>query len=262
MSIVNGWVTWAERRDGHPEKVYTQRNSGEGIACHSIVGDLPNHTIPWRFLSDERVPGTRQFTRNAAASVMFIVYRDGHLTQMYPVTASTWTSDGFDGNTRYWAIEAEGGGVADTREPLTGAASDTFVRLVTEWERHTGRTAVPNANILQHKQIASLYGYAPTACASDRYAGAWARISNGERYEGGTMTDDEIRKLVDTAIAAQFRALLNLAVNGGPGAFTDPQGNPLPLVRDNDLVARVAALEHPKPRVITISGATLTGDLQ
>ena len=193
--IVNGWLDWAERRDGHPAKVYSQPNSGRGIACHSIVGDLPGHSVPWRFMADDRVPGQPDmFTPQVAASVMFILYKDGHLIQMYPVTASTWTSGSAAANTNYWAIEAEGG-YNPTTEPLTRAAEDTFIRHVTEWEAHTGQTAVPGANILQHKNLAQMYHSDPTACASDRYLNAWARIDAGERYGGDDMTPEDKAKL-------------------------------------------------------------------
>lgn len=192
--IVDGWLDWTVRVDGHPGKVYTAKNSGSGIACHSIEGNLPNHSIPSRFLSDDRNPDG-SFTGMAAASVMFILYRDGQLTQMYDVSKSTWTSGGPEGNCNFWAVEAEGvQGV-----PLTEAQEDTFIRLVTEWEAYTGHTAAPNMNILQHKQIAAEFGYAPTACASDRYDNAWARISAGERY--GEMTPEERAKL-DAVYAA------------------------------------------------------------
>ena len=61
------------------------------------------------------------------------------------------------------------------------------------------------------------------------------------------MTKEEIEALVnarvDAALAAQFRKLLDLAVNGGPGAFTDPQGNPLPLIHDRTLIEHLVS--HP-----------------
>lgn len=269
MAIIDGWLDWAERRPGIPNKVYSQPNSGEGIAMHSIVGDLPNHAIPGRFLSTERSADGR-YTASAAASCMFILYRDGHLVQMYPVTASTWTSGGFDGNTRFWPVEAEGGR-NPTTEPLTKAAEDTFIRLVTEWEQHTGRRGLPGSNLLQHKEIARKFGYAATACASDRYSNALVRILAGERYKEDEMTKEEIEKIIDQRLAlafavdnaddvrlAHFRRLLNLAVNGGDGAFADAQGKPLPLIRDADLVERVAALEAANaPRVITIRGTNM-----
>ena len=83
------------------------------------------------------------------------------------------------------------------------------------------------------------------------------------------MTKDEIEALVnqrvDAALAAQFRTLLNLAINGGVGEYTDANGNPLPYIRDEALVRAVK--EHIEshltttPSVITITGATIKGDL-
>ena len=175
--IVDGWISWAERVDGHPSKTYSEPNSGEWITVHSVVGNLPGHAIPARFMSDEREPGNpNRFTAHAQASTMFILYKDGHLIQQYPVTWSTWTSGGREANTRSWAIEAEGGLPSNPGEPLTPEAEKTFVRLCREWERYTGRTAIPHVTLRQHKDVAKDFGYAPTACASDRYGHAWSLL--------------------------------------------------------------------------------------
>lgn len=170
MAIIDGWVYWADRSiKGHPEKVYSKPNAGLGIICHSIVGDLPGHAVPHRFLADDREPGNpARFTPYAAASVQFIVYRDGHLRQLYPVTASTWTSGGPEANTGYWSIEAEGG-YPDNDEPLTDAAITTLRHLFMEFTNHTGRELVPGDNLLGHRDAAKRWGYEPTACPSRRY---------------------------------------------------------------------------------------------
>lgn len=183
--IVNGFINWATRVDGVPDKIYSDPNLGLGIACHSVVGRESEFQdgIPNRFLSTDK-DSDGQYTAMAAASSMFVLRESGELIQMYPIWASTWTSGGYEGNTRFWAIEAEGGLIGNTTEKLTVAAEDTFVRLVTEWEDYTSRFAVPGNNVLQHKQIAVQYGYLPTACASDRYSNAWDRITRGERYTG------------------------------------------------------------------------------
>lgn len=176
--IGNGWIDWATKVPGHPKKVYSQSNSGEWITCHSIVGDLPSHSIPPRFQSDEH-DSAGNFTPAAAASVMFILYRDGSLVQMYPVTASTWTSGGPAANTRSWAIEAEGGAASSPGgygEPLTPAAVATFARLMREWKAYKGVARILPEHMRQHKDVAKQFGYPATACASDRYAEAWARV--------------------------------------------------------------------------------------
>ena len=215
MVVVDGWLDWAERVDGPATKQFPQPNSGKGIACHSVVGNLPNHTVPSRF-----------FDPNDQASVMFILYKDGHVIQMYPVTASTWTSGSFAANTNFWSIEAEGGFNPYT-EPLTVEAEESFIRIVTEWENHTGRKALINENILQHKQLVAIYGGGATACASDRYSNAWARINEGERYDMG-MTAEQAAKL-DAVYAA--------LTGGVPGVIEawNANGNSV-LVAYNDLV--------------------------
>lgn len=268
MAIVDGFLDWAVRIDGIAEKTYSKPNSGEGIAMHSIVGQESEFQdgVPDRFLSTVKDANGR-YTAYSAASCMFILRKNGTLIQMHPVTASTWTSGGPDGNTRFWAVEAEGG-LNPYTEPLTKAAEDTFIRLVTEWEQHTGRKALPGSNLLQHKEIAKKFGYAATACASDRYHNALVRILAGERYGGKEMTREEVEKLIDQKIAmalaidngddvrlAQFRKLLDLAINGGTGQFTDAQGKPLPLIRDRALIQAVE--ETFKPRVITIRGTNM-----
>ena len=78
------------------------------------------------------------------------------------------------------------------------------------------------------------------------------------------MTKEEIEALVnarvDAALSAQFRKLLDLAINGGPGQYTDAQGNPLPLIRDKGLIEHIQ--NHPPASgMITITGATITGEL-
>jgi hypothetical protein len=204
--ITNGWLDWTTHIPGVPVKVYSEPNRGIGIACHSVVGRETafQDGIPNRFLSTEGAinpaTGRFEFSAAAAASCMFVLRESGELIQMYPVTASTWTSGGREGNTQFWAIEAEGGLYPNYGEQLTDAAADTFIRLVTEFEDHTGLPAIPDANVLQHRQIAALYGYAPTECASGRYDTAWARVASGERY--GEMTKAEIEAIVNERLDA------------------------------------------------------------
>lgn len=212
----DGFLDWALRLPAHPAKVYSQPNSGKGIACHSIVADLPGYAVPARFLSDERTPNDpSRFTDAAAASVMFILYKDGTLGQAYPVTASTWTSGGPEGNCNFWAIEAEGGLYPNYGEQLTPEAEATFVRLVTEWENHTGLKAEPNVNILQHRQIAAKYGYDATACASGRYDTAWARISAGERYGDETITQEQFDEMFQASMGKLFPAYIEAYYSKG-----------------------------------------------
>lgn len=211
--IVGGWLDWAERRDGPAQKQFPQENQGIGIAMHSVVGNLPGHAIPSRFLDPVD-----------QASVMFILYKDGHVIQMYPVTSSTWTSGSFAANTMYWAIEAEGGGQPNTTEKLTPEAEDSFIRIVTEWEIHTGRSALPGDNLLQHKELVAKYGGGTTACASDRYSNALARIAAGERYD--SMTPDEVAAIC----AGQFLELLAQAVGAKESTFSDEAT--VQLIRD------------------------------
>lgn len=228
--IVEGWLDWITRIDGIADKVYSEPNAGTGIACHSVVGEESEFQdgVPNRFLSTDKeqdpLTGRWRYTAYAAASCMFVLRKSGELIQMHPITASTWTSGGYEGNTRFWAIEAEGGQAPHYGELLTQPAEDAFVRLVTEWENHTGVTAEINVNILQHKQIAKRFGYDATACASDRYSNAWARINEGERYSDD-MTPAEVeaivRKVFDEVSASYYRTLTAAYWDkSAPGAYS------------------------------------------
>ena len=238
--IVNGFLDWATRINGVPDKIYSEPNRGIGIACHSVVGRESEFQdgVPNRFLSTEKTADGR-YTASAAASCMFVLRESGELIQMYPVTASTWTSGGREGNTSFWAIEAEGGLFPNYGEQLTLKAQKTFIRLVTEWEAYTGLSAKPGVNILQHSQIAQKYGYAPTACASGRYAEVWERIAGGERYDDMTPAEVEaiVRKVFDEYSSNYYRVLTTAYWDReAPGAYSDPP--------DPEVVAAIHAHKH------------------
>jgi len=216
MIDADGYISWAIRLPSHPLKVYSEPNSGEWITVHSIVGSLKTGFVPARFLSDDRVIGNpSRFTDNAAASVMFILYEDGVLGQCYPITASTWTSGGREANTRSWAIEAAGGGAPNYGEKLTQAASDTFVRFVREYEAHKGHKAV----IKQHKDVAAEFGYPATACASDRYSDAIARLVEAPPVT--PLTEERVRELSAEVSGQTFLSLLAQTLGVDESTFTD-----------------------------------------
>lgn len=252
----DGWLEHPlfVRVDGHPGKVYSQPNSGaNGLALHSIVGEEPDFAdgIPNRFLDNSRNPDG-SFTDAAAASCMFILRKRMPHVVMYPVTASTWTSGGREANTTTWAMEAEGGQYPVYGEALTEHQIQGALVIAAAWEERFGEALTPDL-VREHRQIARAYGYAPTACASGRYSEFMRRLAAGERASGGTeMTKEEIEALIDERIKAalasaddlvrlsSFRKLLDLAVNGGPGAFTHPSGNLMPLIRDKGLLEHLA----------------------
>ncbi|GAB4338099.1 MAG: hypothetical protein Kow0010_26380 [Dehalococcoidia bacterium] len=167
MAIVDGWVTWAERREAPEDKVYSAANQGRGLALHSAEGSIAGAEA--RLRSSEREVDGR-YTRYAAASWMFFLRAGGGLVQYYPVTASTWSSGNAAANTSLWAVEAEG----LASETLTGGQVATLLRLVDEWEAHTGRSATrdePCRTLWEHREVWdwATPNAGPTACPSGRY---------------------------------------------------------------------------------------------
>lgn len=194
----DGWIQHPDfiRIDGIADKVYSRENTGTGgLACHSIVGEEPDFQdgIPNRFLSKEKNPdGT--YTKNAAASCMLILRKRAKHVQMYPVTASTWTTGGREANTTTWPMEAEGGLFPKYDEALTKHQESGFLVIATAWEERMGRRLVVGQTVRAHGFIAKQFGYAATSCESGRYRNAWARLEAGERY--GDMAIDE-KRLMD-----------------------------------------------------------------
>lgn len=224
----DGFIDWATRIDGIPDKKYSQRNSMEWITCHSVVGSEPSHYdgVPDRFLSTQKDSNGR-YTPYAAASCVFILRLSGKLIQMYPIWTSTWTSGGREPNTRSVPIELEGGAYPNYREPINDAQIKTFIRLVEEWENYTGRIAVPNVTLYQHKDMARLFGVAPTACASDRYERAWNQISlRNDQELRMAFTEEQIKQLVrdvvraeDIEVDARFREVVQKRIELAETAF-------------------------------------------
>lgn len=166
----DGWLDYAIKAPGIPDKIYTAPNEGIGIIGHSIVGTY--EAALSRFLSTDGyrdADGDWIYSNYAAASVMFIVTYWGETIQMYPNTASTWTSGGYYANTHYWAVELEGGPPGNTTEPMTDLQVMAMMRLAKEWEAHTGKRFNIGEQFREHGEIATQYGYAPTACPSTRY---------------------------------------------------------------------------------------------
>lgn len=214
-----GWLDWTQRVPGVPDKIYSAPNAGLGLCLHSIEGTVAAAYA--RFLNTTKM-SDGNYSPYAAASVMFINPKVGALIQMYPVTASTWTSGNSKANCSLWPVESEG--VAG--EPLNLNQVAQMLRLAGEFEAaHPGEimTRGNDANprtIFEHREV---YAWAtpnagPTACPSGRYAPFYAALE-GETPE---MTKDEILALVnervDAALAYQFPLLLKAAAEGG---FTD-----------------------------------------
>lgn len=213
--IINGWVDWAVQAPGIPDKVYSQKNSGVGLIGHSIVGSY--QAALSRFLSEER-DAQGLYTPGAAASVMFILCKDGQLIQMYDVWSSTWTSGGRLANTSYWSIEAEGGPPSNPTEPFTNAQRATLLRLFDEFRDFTGREVVRGTTFREHGELAAELGYSSTACPSHRYD--WFTAQEDD------MTPEQVKEIAGTIFDENFspyfiRAMKQYFTDTGVGDFSN-----------------------------------------
>lgn len=232
MTISAGWVSWAMRVSGPADKVYSQRNSCQGFACHSVVGRERDFEdgIPNRFLDTSR-KANGDYTDAAAASVHFVQRESGLLIQMYPIYASTWTSGGRQANTSTISMEAEGGLFPNYGELLTPAAEDSFCRLMRELRPIFG-PPLPGVTLFQHKDLAIKYGTSATACASDRYRNAWARAVREYQEDDMALTEEQINAMIDKRIAEKLynsqlidSTQIPLLVAQIIGGVTDANGN-------------------------------------
>ena len=262
----DGWIIHPDfiRIDGIADKVYSQKNSGdEGLACHSIVGEetLFQDGVPDRFISLAKTADGR-YTPYAAASCMFILRKEGKHIQMYPITASTWTSGSGKANVSTWAMEAEGGGyvrgVPNFSEPLTVHQENGFLIIATAWEQQKLRGCEVGKTARAHKDLVKAFGGNPTACESGRYRNAWDRLANGERWvatEEADMTPEQLEEHRAIVAILGGREKLLAAAKGGMDYLL---GYAIEQREQNDLEERVAALEamKPEPRVKVIQAVS------
>ena len=197
----DGWFQEAKKIPGPREKRYSATNSLLWWTEHSVVGRESEFDdgVPNRFLDmSQSSPG--RFTEYAAASCPIVIRESGLLIQMYSLFDCCWTSGGREANTRSTASEAEGGLWPYYDEPLTPFAERTFIQAF--WAVHElagWSKANPMAHLKQHKDVAREFGYAATACASNRYRNAHARIAKGDKAEEDDMSAADKALLIGLA---------------------------------------------------------------
>ena len=166
----DGWLSWAERDPGPPDKKYTEPCLSAGYVPHSAVGYYGG----WRSRLDstDRLPNGR-YTDYAAASVTGWIAYDGTVIQQYPFTVSCWASGNRHANTSFNAFENEGG-FDPTDEPLTTQQVRANVRIIQELSAWKGWTPQRMVTLLEHNECVALWGGGATSCPSNRIP--WATI--------------------------------------------------------------------------------------
>lgn len=195
----DGWISWAIRKDGPPEKMYPEKNQSLGLVVHSVEGSLAG-------AFGELMNPARQ------ASWHFTNAINGDFYQHYPVTASCWASGNKTANTRYWAVESEG----KAGTPLNAAQVANMMGLCEEFEIYTSLKAqrTEPRTIFEHREVATEWSpnAGPTACPSGRYDGFYIEL-NKEEDTGVTAAEveamiKESEKRTDAKIARLNDALL------------------------------------------------------
>jgi nucleoid-associated protein YgaU len=167
----DGWLDWAVRVPGPPDKVSSGTNPAMGYVPHSAVGFYGGWAD--RLFSTDRRPDGR-YTPYAAASVHGWIAYNGAVTQHYPFTASCWASGSTFPNSNFVAFENEGG-FDPHDEPLTPAQISANARIIRElaaWRGWTGLRRPKNehdtsGNLYEHCECVR-WGSLPTACPSKR----------------------------------------------------------------------------------------------
>jgi len=177
----DGWLTWATRVPGPPEKIYSAVNKVEGYVPHSAVGYLD----AWlrRLRSMERDPNNpARFSDFAAASMHGWIPKRGKVLQHYSFFKSCWGSGHAYPNTHFPAFENEGGPPGNESEPLTEFQLEMNERIIWELSEWKGwkptRPRGPSdtsASLYEHNECRR-WGSAPTACPSGRMTELWVRV--------------------------------------------------------------------------------------
>lgn len=221
-----------------------------------------------------------RFYDGSSASAHFWNKKDGTLYQLVELTECAWANGQLNRpdsgknstpivqawylshtNPNWNTVSMEHEGFAG--EALT-VAQLRNTENVAQWLQAHG-LKITAQNLLDHCDISA------TACPSDRipHGAVLAALAPAAPPPEDEMTEDQVRAIVADETAKQvtalfnagapphFRDYVNTAINGtadGKGEFSDADGNPLPLVEDKTLVARVegldtrlAVLEHAEP---------------
>ena len=196
--IADGWLDWATRMPGPPDKRYSQPNAAVGYVPHSAVGFYAGWVS--RLFSTERDPDNpARYSRYAAASVHGWIAYDGSVIQHYPFTVSCWASGNRHANTNFVAFENEGGPPWDESERLTQEQVLTNALIIQELARwpaqRLGNDPRPGwtprrpashsdegATLYEHNGCVRIWGGDATACPSKRIP--WLRMLRALRDEG------------------------------------------------------------------------------
>lgn len=197
-----------------------------------------------------------RFYDGQSAGAHFWNKKDGTLLQLSPLDKPAWANGYLDLangaqsphplvrqwyqqqlNPNWFTVSMEHEGVKG--EPVTGAQLSNTI-AVARWLESLG-LALTIDTLLPHNAISA------TECPSGRIPIQQILDTihvTPPPQEVPTPPMAQPTELFTTAQEERIRDLVNLCINGGPGQFADANGQPLPLIRDQDLLTRVAQLTN------------------
>lgn len=153
MIDANGWLDWAERVPGHPEKANAGRNPVLGFVAHSAEG--------WEGYLRSNPPQHPSVGGRKSWHLSNLV--SGKLLQHYPIYVKCWASGANYPNDNYVAMEHEG--VAG--QILTPPQVETTTRVISEISKLKNWEPIRKSTLWEHNEC-TRWGAEPTACPSNR----------------------------------------------------------------------------------------------
>lgn len=200
----NGWIDWAEKVPGHPEKQNGGRSPAAGFVAHSAEGWVgylrSNPPLP------PSVGGRKSWH--------FSNLVDGTLLQHYSIYAQCWASGAGFPNNNYVAMEHEG----IVGQILTPQQVDTTSKVIAEISKLAGWKPTRQVNLWEHNEC-TRWGAEPTACPSNRIP--WEEILNKLNPQPPELRTSDMRIIHDHTGAAYLAYEAQLAWIPTPSIYED-----------------------------------------
>ena len=203
MSIsADGWISWAVRDPGPPDKVYSEINSLQGVIPHSMEG---RYTTARQMLFNRDRQANGRYTVYAARSWNMSNLFKGIAIQHYSVFSSCWTSGSRFPNISFFTMEGEG----TQGTPYDQGQHEVLTQVIKElrdfkrWPQLIRRPLTVTdlkAQLYEHCEC-TRWGSDPTSCPSHRVL--WEQVIQAVNVPGdipGVVDDPDARKAIGAVL--------------------------------------------------------------